>query len=124
MQSYSHTRLATVNHRRSLPDFFEGIGRLYTGYYFTARLLSLGRCFHQNVVRTSSFISTYITTLTRAAMYNLAIQNGIFSLNQQFPLNYLPTASGADGLSQTVFLSPSVASCALLSSSAAARDAR
>ena len=62
-------------------------------------------------------------------MYNLAMRNGIFSLNQEFQnenfsLNYLPVASGADGPSQTVFLSPSVASCASLSSSAAARDAR
>ena len=93
----------------------------------TACLSSLHRRSRQNIKRTSSLIFPYhfdiICDLQRGnAKYGFYFLNKQFQIKRKLPL-YLRLASGGDP-SQIVFLSPSVASCASLSSSAAARDAR
>ena len=100
----------------------------------TACLSSLHRRRRQNIIRTSSLIFPYHFDVFCDLQQGNA-KYGFYFLNQQFQIKrklplylltiiYLRLASGAGDPSQTVFLSPSVASFASLSSSAAARDAR
>ena len=94
----------------------------------TACLSSLQRRSRQNIIRTSSLIFPYhfdvFCDLQQGnAKYGFYFLNKQFQIKRKLPL-YLRLASGGGDPSQTVFLSPSVASCASLSSSAAARDAR